>query len=74
MTQYLVTWKIDTESDDPRAAAWEALFAMQVPTEATYFEVTEKKTGKVTEVDLDFVAAGWIPPTTPHPSNARSEE
>ena len=52
MTSYLVTWKIDTENDTPREAALEALSAMQLPTEATFFEVTNKKTRETVDVNL----------------------
>lgn len=68
MNSYLVTWKIDSEADNPRGAAFEAFFAMQMPTEATFFEITDKKTGETTDINLgsledsDFMGDGYTKP------------
>lgn len=53
MTEFLVQWKIDLDATDPVEAAKEAR-KIQLDTEsiATVFEVTDKKAGKIFEVDL----------------------
>ena len=64
MNEYLVTWKIDSETDTPLGAAYEAFLAMQMPTSATYFEVYNKKTGETVDINLgdlqdaDFIRKG----------------
>jgi len=52
MKSFLVTWKIDIEAETPEEAAIEALRIQQdMESEATHFEVKDKKTNKVKEVD-----------------------
>lgn len=51
--EYLVRWVMDIEADDARDAAEAALAFQRDPQSiATVFAVTDKKTGKITTVDL----------------------
>lgn len=50
---YLVTWKIDIDADNPVEAAVRAQIIQRDPLSyATFFEVLDKKTGIVHQVDL----------------------
>ena len=52
-SDYLVPWKIDSEASDPICAAMDALLLQRnVESEAVVFEVEDKKTGKITVIDL----------------------
>lgn len=52
--EYLVTWKIDIDADSPKEAAQKALMIQRDnESEATYFEIKDKKTKKVTKIDLE---------------------
>jgi hypothetical protein len=52
--EYLVLWAIDIEAPSPRTAAWYARDAqVREDTIATVFDVQDKITGTVTQVDLD---------------------
>jgi hypothetical protein len=52
--EYLVLWGIDSTAPSPRAAAWDARAAqVREGTTATVFDVQDKVTGVVTQVDLD---------------------
>jgi len=59
MGTFLVTWRTDVDADSPQKAALRAL-AMQRDEEsmATVFDVTDKQTGKTTEIDLE--ALQWL--------------
>ncbi len=53
MNEYLVTWKIDMDADNPSEAAVCALITQRDPeSTAVVFEVTDKNTLVTTEVDL----------------------
>ena len=53
MTRYLVTWKIDSDEGNPVCAAMDALLIQRnAESEAVVFEVKDKKTGKMTVIDL----------------------
>lgn len=54
MKNYLVTWCIDIDdTDSPESAAIQALEIMQdKDSQATFFSVIDKNTGKLVDVDL----------------------
>lgn len=55
---YIVTWKIDMETDTPEEAAARALICQRDPqSTATVFEVTDKDTGETVTVDIP--ALNW---------------
>lgn len=54
MNHYLVTWTIDVDAANPKAAAEEALYIQrEAETIAHVFTVCDLKTKKKTVVDLD---------------------
>jgi ssDNA-binding Zn-finger/Zn-ribbon topoisomerase 1 len=54
MTGYLVKWEIDIEADSPKEAAEKALaIHRRTDSIATVFEVIERKSHEVTQVDLN---------------------
>ena len=53
MPSYNVQWDIDVDAPNPRAAAEQARQYQQDPfTLATFFDVKEDESGKITHVDL----------------------
>ena len=54
MPLFLVTWRIDIESDTAAEAARDALAIQRRPdSTAVVFEVTDQRTGVATTIDLD---------------------
>lgn len=55
MTEYRVTWAIDTDEDDPLSAARYALQVIQdADSIAHVFTVTKSETGERWQIDLDY--------------------
>jgi hypothetical protein len=54
MAEYLVEWKIDLDAENPLDAAKQAKrIHLDPESTALVFQVTDKKTGKKVDVDLD---------------------